>query len=105
MDTRGENTRQLAGFHLTEMPVFADPSANQTALTASFELGKSPYAELYALGFDAYRLATWLPILDAQTPVGVAAATGFLWLEADGAFRRNLSLSKITREGLVPVAE
>ena len=103
--TRGENTARLAGFHLTEMPLFTAPSANQAALTSSFELEQNPYAELYALGFDAYRLATWLPILDAGTPVGVAAATGFLWLEADGAFRRNLSLSRISREGLIPVEE
>ncbi len=103
--TRGDNTARLAGFQLTEMPVFAAPNASHAALTNSFELDQNPYAELYALGFDAYRLATWLPILDAGTPVGVAAATGYLWLEPDGAFRRNLGMSKISREGLIPVAE
>ncbi len=102
---RGEQTRKLAGFRLTEMPVFADPTPEQAALTTTFGLMDSPYAELYALGFDAYRLATWLPILDPATPVGVPAAMGYLWLQDDGAFRRDLRLAEIHPDGFIPLGE
>ena len=96
---RGESLQDLAGFALTEMPMFAAPNADQQALQGAFALEQSDFAELYALGFDAYRVATWLPLLTPQSQVALPAASGYLWLESGGKFRRDLPLSRINRAG------
>ncbi len=95
----GEDLAGLAGFELTEMPVFADPTEEHEALRRAFNLQGDPLGELYALGFDAYRLATWLPILHPDSQVALPGATGYLWLEPGGKFRRDLSVSRIDRKG------
>ncbi len=95
----GDELASLAGFELTEMPVFAAPDAQQQAIRSAFNLQKDPLGELYALGYDAYRLATWLPILQPDSQVALPGATGYLWLERGGKFRRDLSVSRIGRGG------
>jgi hypothetical protein len=96
---RGDNLKILAGFELTEMPLFVAPTPAQQALIDAFSLQDSPLAELYALGFDAYQVATWLPILNPQSQVALPAASGYLWMEPGGRFRRDLALSKIGAAG------
>ena len=94
---RGNALKSLAGFQLTEMPLFAD--GQQPALQQAFNLSSSPVSELYALGFDAYQLATWLPILDAQSQAVIPASSGRLVLRSDGHFRRELPLAEIDADG------
>jgi uncharacterized protein len=96
---RGENTTNLAGFELTEMPMFANPTNAQLQLIDAFDLSQNPLGELYALGFDAYRVATWLPILDPESQVALPAASGYLWLETGGKFRRDLNVSRVNKSG------
>lgn len=96
---RGDNPKILAGFELTEMPLFVAPTSAQQALIDAFSLQDSPFAELYALGFDAYQVATWLPILNPQSQVALPGASGYLWMEPGGRFRRDLAISKIGAEG------
>ncbi len=100
---KGQDLKDIRGFELTQMPIFASPSASQQALHDAFDLARNSFAELYALGFDAYRIATWLPILNAQSQVALPAASGYLWLEPGGKFRRDLGVSRVTKGGLVPV--
>ena len=95
----GEELGQLRGFELTEMPLFADPTEEHSALLQAFDLQGEPLGELYALGYDAYRLATWLPILQPTSQVALPGATGYLWLESGGKFRRDLGLSRIEQSG------
>ncbi|RZV49037.1 MAG: hypothetical protein EX270_13275, partial [Pseudomonadales bacterium] len=95
----GEELNRLEGFELTEMPLFGSPDEKLDKFSAAFELPESPFAELYALGYDAYRLATWLPILTPDSQVAMPAATGYLWLEPGGKFRRDLTVSRIGAEG------
>lgn len=95
----GEELTNLAGFELTEMPIFADPTPEQRAMRQAFNMQGDPLGELYALGYDAYRLATWLPILQPDSQVALPGATGYLWLESGGKFRRDLNVSGISRGG------
>ena len=99
---KGQDLKNLRGFELTQMPIFANPNASQQTLFEAFDLAHNAFSELYALGFDAYRIATWLPILNAQSQVALPAASGYLWLEPGGKFRRDLAVSRVTRHGLVP---
>ena len=101
---RGNSLKSLAGFEITEMPIFVKPTEAQKAIVDAFALRDTSLGELYALGFDAYRLATWLPILDANSQVAVPAATGYLWLEEGGRFRRELSISRINADGQITPA-
>jgi outer membrane PBP1 activator LpoA protein len=96
---RGDERAGLRGFRVTEMSVFTRPDPDLEALAAAFNLQHNPLAELYALGFDAYRLGTWLPLLTADSQVSIAAASGQLHLSPGGRFARQLSLNLIDADG------
>jgi outer membrane PBP1 activator LpoA protein len=96
---RGENLSELEGFTMTELPIFAEPNSKQSELLEAYDLVASPLAELYALGFDAYKVATWLPLLSATHGLSLTAATGYLDLQTSGRFRRDLSVSRVRQEG------
>ena len=95
----GNALAELAGIHMTEMPINAHPTPEQRQLQLAFDLQSDPLIELYALGFDAYRLANWLPVWSPDHEITVPAAAGVLQLEGPGAFRRVLSLSQINHRG------
>jgi len=102
--SRGDSIADLAGFETTEMNVFSNPDEPQQALSTAFDLPHNALSELYALGFDAYRLASWLPIIERKSQLTVNGATGLLWLAQSGEFRRDLPVTLITRAGArVPV--
>ena len=88
----------LKGFYLAEMPLFTDAGKYRDFL-ATFNLRNNPLAELYALGFDAYKVASWLPVLTPQSQVSMAGSSGYLWLDHDGVFRRELQLTQVNKEG------
>lgn len=90
---RGPQRAQLRTFKATEMPLLRDDGAVYAATVEAFGMRNSPYAELYALGFDAFALATWLPLLEPTSNLNVNAASGRLWLESGGRFRRHLELT------------
>jgi outer membrane PBP1 activator LpoA protein len=75
-------------------------------LSAAFKLADSPLVELYALGLDAYRLATWTQwfqqnraALAADTAVTLEAASGTLTLSREGLIKRALTLAAIDPRG------
>lgn len=96
---RGEDLSDLTGFQLTEMPLFASPDAKSQTLARAFELRGNPLGELYALGMDAYAIATWLPLLNHSSQIALNGTTGEIELRADGAFHRILEVSEINRTG------
>lgn len=100
---RGSLT-ELKGFYLAEMPLFAN-AGNHGDFLATFHLRDNPLAELYALGFDAYKVASWLPVLTPQTQFSMAGASGYLWLDHDGVFRRELLLTQVNKAGELTSAE
>jgi len=96
---RGGNLESLAGIEITEMPLYAAPNDALRNLTTVFSLENNAFGELYALGYDIYSLATWLPLLEHNSQITFAAASGNLRLHNDGKFRRELALSRILRNG------
>ena len=96
---RGDNIRDLNGFAITEMPIFATPTPAHDFLLREFDLHNNQFAELYALGFDAYRVATWLPLLNTHSKLALPGASGYLWLESGGKFRRDVPVSTIGVNG------
>ncbi len=96
---RGQVSSVLKGFNITELPVFVSHHASLESLRRTFDLDNTPFSELYALGFDAYTVSTWLPILQAQSQFTLAAASGRLWLQENGRFRRQLDLVQLTVSG------
>ena len=96
---RGDKFDVLDGFELTEIPLFVTPTTTQSQLIEAYALQGSALAELYALGFDAFKVATWLPLLNPQSQIALPGASGNLWLEPGGRFRRDLMLNKIGLTG------
>jgi outer membrane PBP1 activator LpoA protein len=94
----------LKGFYLAEMPLFVDAVNHRDFLT-TFNLRDNPLAELYALGFDAYKVASWLPVLTPQSKISMAGSSGYLWLDQDGVFRRELHLTQVNEEGALTSVE
>lgn len=103
---RAADLGALAGFQVTELPLLAEPRATGQNLSAAFKLADSPLVELYALGLDAYRLATWTQwfqqnraALAADTAVTLEAASGTLTLSREGLIKRALTLAAIDPRG------
>ncbi len=88
---RKGDAETLTGFNLTEIPLLTDPKYK--ALTEVFNVADSNFVELYALGYDAFRLGTWLPVLAPDSRLSIPGASGHLWLDGKGVFRRELDLA------------
>ena len=105
----GGNLKELAGFTVTELPILASPSLNMNNLVRTYGLNESPLVELYALGYDAYQLATWIHLQSQpeQTPLNssfrLALATGAIQLNPNGRFQRSLEVVNIDRNGRLKI--
>ena len=103
------NIKELAGFTVTELPILASPNLNMSNLVSTYGLKESPLVELYALGYDAYQLATWIHLLNqpGQTPLDgsfrLSMATGAVQLNPNGRFQRTLELVNIDRRGRLKI--
>lgn len=95
----GDHAQDLAGFEITEMTLFADPRPAHQRVRQIFDLHNDPLGELYALGFDAYQLGTWLPLMQTHTLPVLPGASGDLWLDGMGRFHRELLVVQIDRQG------
>ena len=80
----------LEGFRMTELPLLAGDE--YLPLNKSFRVATSNFAELYAFGYDAYRVGTWLPLIQTNSQLSLPGASGHLWLDESGTFRRELDL-------------
>lgn len=105
----GVNIKELAGFTVTELPILASSNLNMRNLVSTYGLKESPLVELYALGYDAYQLATWIHLLNqsGRTLLNgsfrLSMATGTVQLNPNGRFQRTLELVNIDRRGRLKI--
>ena len=102
---RGRSHSGLDGYFLTEMPLMLETGERSSSLRRAFNIENNSRAELYALGYDAVRLAGWLPTLKAGDQFTLPGASGFIWLGSAGRFNRELDLARYTDQGLIPVTQ
>ncbi len=94
--------RELNGFRISELPWFTGDSTTHDQLDLAFDLDGSPFAALYALGVDAFRLAERTPLLlaGAETTT-LLGSTGVLEVASDGRIQRHLARTRISAGALI----
>lgn len=99
---------ELSNFRIAELPLLANPDATAKSMTATFALKDNPLIEFFALGLDAYRLATWThwlnenrDVLGEQHALTLSLASGTLTLGRQSAIKRRLAMAIIDRRGNV----
>ena len=110
--TRSNNLQELAGFNVTALPLLASPNDIEQGMADTFELEKAPLVALYALGLDAYRIATWThwlalhnATLDKSFQIRLESASGDLILGLGGRIQRQLAVTRIDRRGNLQVQD
>ena len=103
---RSGRLSDIAGFHVTELPLLTDPDPVAAGMTAALDLREQPLLELFALGLDAYRLATWVHWIqthkehfDEQFRLRLNMASGELTLGREGLVARELTMAEISSRG------
>jgi len=101
---RGNDLEDIAFFQVTELPMLAQPTKLTEQMTATLQLSDSSLIELYALGLDAYRLATWShwlknnsAVLPENRVIQLNFASGNLTLGIGGVIHRKLQITTIDR--------
>ncbi len=89
---------ELKGFHLSEMPLFTENKPAYVGLNQGFRTQTSAFAELYALGYDAFQVAAWLPVIRVGDEKQIAGASGYLSLTGR-QFRRDLNIARVDADG------
>ena len=81
-------------------------------MTAAFDLREQPLLELFALGLDAYRLATWVHWIqthkehfDEQFRLRLNMASGELTLGREGLVARELPMAEISSRGTLTISQ
>lgn len=95
-----ERLRELNGFHVTELPWFAMQDRSYRTLDAAFGLEGSPFAALYALGVDAFRLADRAPLIVDGHLTELLGSTGELEFSTSGRILRRLARAVIVNGGV-----
>ncbi len=101
---RGSELGDLASFQITELPMLAQPNPLTEQVLELFALGDSRLLELYALGLDAYRLATWThwlrdnaEVLPQGEAIELHFASGKLTLGSGGRIVRKLQITTVAQ--------
>lgn len=101
---RGSDLGDLASFQITELPMLAQPNPLTEQVLELFALGDSRLLELYALGLDAYRLATWThwlrdngEVLPQGEVIELHFASGKLTLGSGGRIVRKLQITTVAQ--------
>lgn len=94
---------ELAGIYFPDIPWLLrdDPQdpLSRGALAAGHPEVMGPYARLYAMGIDAYELATRLPTLARQPGSTLAGRTGTLSIDAQRRVHRRLLWARMSDSG------
>ncbi|MEA3640452.1 MAG: penicillin-binding protein activator [Lamprobacter sp.] len=95
----------LAGLYFVDIPWLLDQQRSdqlsRRALQGTLGDVSGPLARLYAMGIDAYRLAPRVTEMSQQPGTFFPGETGGLSIDARGQVRRQLTLARFTRSGIV----
>jgi outer membrane PBP1 activator LpoA protein len=99
---RGTDLADLSSFQVTKLPMLAKPGGLPLQMSATFALNENPLIELFALGLDAYRLATWThwrktneTLLPDDHRVSLGMASGEIALGIHGPIQRRLPIARV----------
>lgn len=93
--------RELEGFHVSELPWFVLDMPSYQTLDEAFDLGRSQFASLYALGVDAFRLVERAPLILDGSFTELLGSTGALEFSGDGRIQRRLARVVVRNRALV----
>jgi outer membrane PBP1 activator LpoA protein len=94
--------RELDDVKFVEIPWLADPSAPRHASIARRDYPSAVFERLYALGIDAFRIAS--AYVDGPPPqIEFDGATGRLWLDGSRQFAREAMLMQFRGGQIVPL--
>lgn len=96
--------RELNGFHVSELPWFVLDMASYQTLDDAFDLARSPFASLYALGVDAFRLVERTPLILDGSFTELLGSTGALEFSGDQRIHRRLARVIVRNSALAPVS-
>lgn len=95
-----DRLRELDGFHVSELPWFVLREHSYQTLDAAFGLEGSPFAALYALGVDAFRLTDRVPLIVDGHLTELLGSTGELEFTPSGRIQRRLARAVIVDGGV-----
>jgi hypothetical protein len=96
-----QRLRELNGFRISELPWFTEEEPSYRTLDAAFGLSGSPFAALYALGVDAFRLADRAPLIIDGHFTKLLGSTGELEFSPSGRIQRRLARAVISNGSVV----
>lgn len=95
----------LAGLYFVDIPWLLDQERSdrlsRQALRGTLRDVSGPLARLYAMGIDAYRLAPRVTEMSRQPGTFFPGETGGLTIDSRGEVRRQLTLARFTRSGVI----
>jgi outer membrane PBP1 activator LpoA protein len=92
-----DTLRALNRFGVVEMPWKVPGETGYQAIADAFPLAGNPFASMYGLGTDAFRLVDRLDPTNRGTFTQILGNTGVLTLEPDGRWRRELARMRVER--------
>ncbi|MBX3705132.1 MAG: penicillin-binding protein activator [Pseudomonadales bacterium] len=96
--------RAMEGMLVADLPWRAPGDPGYRMLADAFPVEGNPFASMYALGADAFRLVDRIHPANRATAPEMLGNTGVLTLQGDGRIRRELELMRVTRGSLTPGA-
>jgi len=105
---RSPDLEELVNFRIAELPLLVNPDSTAKSMTTTFDIQDSPLIEFFALGLDAYRLATWThwlnenpDVLGDKQSLTLSLSSGTLALGHQSSIKRRLHMAIIDQRGTV----
>lgn len=97
--TEPQDRKELAGFHVSDLPWFLYDDPLHAEIDLAFGLRGNPFASLYALGVDAFRVSGRLPLLAESSLHQLRGSTGILSIQDSRRLARELAWGTVSTTG------
>jgi len=94
--------RSMEGFRVVELPWQTPANPGQEMFAGAFSLAGNPFASMFALGADAFRMVDRIHPDNRGAFTQILGNTGVLTLSPDGRLHRELARMQVQRGQLVP---